>query len=127
MELWHHIPGMSQLKFMSAVVNDLLGRIPDLSDDQALQIVYYVSQRHLRLPEIHQTILQDQFSERIDKMSLEVTSIWSLAFFKNDKPITNKKLLEEIYSKLLQNNLTKLHEIGLSALLKVLESTATGR
>lgn len=100
MELWHHIHGMNQIQFMSMAINELLGRIIDLSDDHALQIAYYVSQPHLQLPGIHTTNLQEQSLQRVNKMSLEVMSILRLAFFTNETPITNKKLLDGIYSKL---------------------------
>lgn len=119
LELWHHVPESIQIKFIWSARNELLARIRDLSHDHALQTLYYVTWLRQRMPGTQQQMLQTRFVKEINSMTLEAMSVWCLAMFRNQAAITSRKLIEEIYAKLLQNDLKKFHDIGLASVLKV--------
>lgn len=119
LDMWHHIPEGFHIKFIWSARNRLLNRIRDLSSDHALQTLYYAIWLRQRMSATQQKSLQNRFMEEIDSMTLEMMSVWCLAMFRNQATISSRKLIEEIYSKLLQNDLKKFHEIGLASVLKV--------
>lgn len=119
MELWHHVPESITIKFLWPAREELLKQFPSLSHGHALQTLYYVTWLRSRMPELQRKMLENRFKREINAMTLEEMSIWCLAMFRNQAAVTDRKLIEDIYAKLLQNDLTKFHEIGLGAVLKV--------
>lgn len=119
MELWHHVPESNPINFIWVARVELLKQFPGLSHDHALQALYYVTWLRQRMSELQRKMLENRFKREINAMTLDEMSIWCLAMFRNHATITNRKLIEDIYAKLLQNDLTKFHEIGLGSVLKV--------
>lgn len=119
LDLWHHVPESIQIKFIWSARNELLHQFSNLSHDHALQTLYYLTWLRGRMPGTQQKILQNRFMKEISSMTLEAMSVWCVAMYRNHAFITNRKLIEEIYAKLLENDLKKFHDVGLGSVLKV--------
>lgn len=119
LELWHHVNGSMKTKCIWLLRDELLERFPDLPQDQALQLMYYLTRLIKPIPETQQTIIENRFLNDFGSMPFDAVSIWSLALFKNGAEIKNKDLLQKIFRRLLESNLKKFHEIELSSVLKV--------
>lgn len=119
LELWYYVPESININFIWLARDELLRRFDSLSQDHTLQTLYYLTWLHRRMPYNHKKMIQDRFMKEINSMPLDHMSIWCMAMSRNLAYITSNKLLEDIYSKLLRNDLQKFNDIGLCAVLKV--------
>lgn len=119
LDLWNHVPQSNKNESMWLLRNELLERFPDLSQDQTLQTMYYVTRLPKRIPEKQQKIIEARFLNDFDSMTFDAVSIWCLALFKSGAQIKSTELIQKIYRRLLENRLKNFHEIGLCSVLKV--------
>lgn len=120
LDLWHHVPKSNKNEPIRLLQNELLERLHDLSQDQALQTMYYVTRlSKYPIPEKQQKMIEARFLNDFDSMTFDAVSIWCLALFKSEAQIKSTELIQKIYRRLLENSLKKFHEIALCSVLKV--------
>jgi hypothetical protein len=97
-----------------------LSRKPDkLTSSQLVQCMFYIN--ILRKFPPHVSVYDFEYSHEncLDQLTLDDLGILAMGFFKSEKPIRSQNLLTELMRRII-NSVNTIHEITLTALLKVI-------
>lgn len=97
-----------------------LSRRPEkLTSSQLVQCMFYINIRRKFPPHISVYDFEYSLENCLDQLTLDDLGILAMGFFKSKKPIRSQNLLTELMRRII-NSVNTIHEITLTALLKVI-------
>ncbi|KAJ9588112.1 hypothetical protein L9F63_018521 [Diploptera punctata] len=118
-DYWYLLNLSSFSEYMWRTIIRLTRRAHNLTPAQLVQCMFYVNARR-KFPDIV-TMYDIEYSlEKChDQLSIEEIAIIAMGFFKSKKAISNQNLVIGLMREVM-NNIDSIHEIALTALLKVI-------
>lgn len=127
LDVWHFVKGAKRIPFFNVVLNDFLNRFVELPNGVALQIMYYVAWSKRQFNSTEEMIVTKRFEEIVNGLSLDEISIYCLAFIKSELKVgeISLTLVKSLYDCLMQNELRKFDDIGVTGVIKAVRRFST--